>query len=166
MSLIRLAGIAYNSLVNGPGMRRVFFSQGCRHNCKGCFNPDTHDFNGGMLLEIDDLVKDVINDPMIKGITYSGGDPFYQVEAFNELTDKLRSHNKNISIWAYTGFVWDELKARPDMWSLARKLDVMVDGEFREDLNQDGLKLRGSTNQKIIDIKKSIREGRIILWKE
>ena len=70
---IRLAGIAYESLVNGPGMRRVYFSQGCRHNCEGCFNPDTHDFNGGEELDMDELIEDALDNPLLKGITFSGG---------------------------------------------------------------------------------------------
>ena len=82
---IRLAGIAYESLVNGPGMRRVFFSQGCKHNCKGCFNPDTHSFDGGEEKDMDELIKDVLSNPMIKGVTFSGGDPFKE--------------HKNLHIW-------------------------------------------------------------------
>ena len=69
---IRLAGIAYESLVNGPGMRRVYFSQGCRHNCEGCFNPDTHDFNGGEERDMDELIEDALDNPLLKGITFSG----------------------------------------------------------------------------------------------
>ena len=75
---VRLAGIAYESLVNGPGMRRVYFAQGCKHNCEGCFNKDTHDFNGGELKDMDELIDDAIGNPMLKGVTFSGGDPLEQ----------------------------------------------------------------------------------------
>lgn len=77
---IRLAGIAYESLVNGPGIRRVFFSQGCKHNCKSCFNPDTHDSYGGEQRDIDELINDTLNNEIIKGVTFSGGDPWEQAD--------------------------------------------------------------------------------------
>lgn len=80
---VRLAGIAYESLVNGPGIRRVFFAQGCKHNCKGCFNPETHSFDKGIVLEIDKLIKDVLENPMITGVTFSGGDPIDKLIVFH-----------------------------------------------------------------------------------
>src|SRR3712207_6883051 len=94
--IIRLSGIIYESLVNGPGMRRVFFSQGCTHNCEGCFNKHTHSFTGGELFDIIELVKDVEENPIITGITFSGGDPFEQSENFAEFALKLKKLNLNI----------------------------------------------------------------------
>ena len=79
---VRLAGIAYESLVNGPGMRRVFFAQGCKHKCEGCFNPETHSFDGGEIMDMDKLIKDVLDNPMLKGVTFSGGDPIEQAHSF------------------------------------------------------------------------------------
>ena len=86
---IRLSGIAYESLVNGPGLRRVFFSQGCKHNCKGCFNPETHSFELGEEKDMDELIEDVINSPFIKGVTFSGGDPLEQADKFAYMAKKL-----------------------------------------------------------------------------
>ena len=90
---IRLSGIAYESLVNGPGIRRVFFSQGCKHNCEGCFNPDTHDFNGGEERNMDELINEVLKNPMIKGVTFSGGDPFERAEEFAYMQRVLKKIN-------------------------------------------------------------------------
>ena len=98
---IRLSGIAYESLVNGPGVRRVFFSQGCKHNCVGCFNPDTQDINGGLLMNMDKLIEDVLINPIIKGITFSGGDPIEQADKFAYMAKAFKKVNLNI--WCYTG---------------------------------------------------------------
>src|SRR5574344_1484111 len=98
---IRLAGIAYESLVNGPGMRRVYFSQGCRHNCEGCFNPDTHDFNGGEERDMDELIEDALDNPLLKGITFSGGDPLERAAEFAYMAKAFK--NAGINIWCYRG---------------------------------------------------------------
>ena len=92
---VRLAGIAYESLVNGPGIRRVFFAQGCKHNCKGCFNPETHSFDKGIVLEIDKLIKDVLENPMITGVTFSGGDPIEQAHSFSYMAKILKNKVEN-----------------------------------------------------------------------
>lgn len=151
---IRLAGIAYDSLVNGPGMRRVFFSQGCTHGCKECFNPDTHAFTGGIEFEINDIVNEVNKDPLLQGITFSGGDPFQQAEAFTELACRLANYN----IWAYTGYVFEELIDNP----LLQHIDVVVDGAFDITKVSPTLLYRGSSNQRIIDVKASLKTKTIV----
>ncbi|MDP4090948.1 MAG: 4Fe-4S cluster-binding domain-containing protein, partial [Bacillota bacterium] len=97
---VKLSGIAFESLVNGPGIRRVLFSQGCRHNCEGCFNPDTHSFEGGEEFSADYLVEDILKNPMLKGVTFSGGDPLEQADKFAYIAGKLKKHG--LSIWSYT----------------------------------------------------------------
>lgn len=163
---IRLSGIAYESLVNGPGMRRVFFSQGCKHNCKGCFNPDTHDFNGGEEKDMDELIQDVLGNPMIKGITFSGGDPFERAEEFSYMAKEFKKSNKNI--WCYTGYTFEyiieNLESRNGWKELISNIDVLVDGKFDEDKKEDGLKFRGSSNQRIINVKESLKCGYIVLF--
>ena len=160
---IRLAGIAYESLVNGPGIRRVFFSQGCNHNCKGCFNPETHDFLGGEEKNINELIEDVYKNPMIKGITFSGGDPFERAEEFAYMAKAFKE--KKLNIWSYTGYTFEyiinNLESRTGWKELINNLDVLVDGRFEEDKAVDGLKFRGSTNQRIIDVKKSLKENKV-----
>lgn len=161
---IRLSGIAYESLVNGPGIRRVFFSQGCKHNCKGCFNPDTHDFNGGENRNMDELIESVLDNPMIKGVTFSGGDPLEQAEKFAYMAKAFK--NNNLNIWCYTGYTYEYIREHKDEnngWNeLLNNIDILVDGKFEEENMQEGLKFRGSTNQRIIDIKKSLNHGKIV----
>ncbi len=161
---IRLSGIAYESLVNGPGIRRVFFSQGCKHNCKGCFNPDTHDFNGGENRNMDELIESVLDNPMIKGVTFSGGDPLEQAEKFAYMAKAFK--NNNLNVWCYTGYTYEYIREHKDEnngWNeLLNNIDVLVDGKFEEENMQEGLKFRGSTNQRIIDIKESLNHGKIV----
>ena len=104
---VRLSGIAYESLVNGPGMRRVFFAQGCKHNCDGCFNPETHDFSGGEEVDMDELIQDVLSNKMIKGVTFSGGDPLEQADRFAYMAKKFK--DKGLNIWCYTGYTFENL---------------------------------------------------------
>lgn len=161
---VRLAGIAYESLVNGPGMRRVFFAQGCRHNCKGCFNPETHDFNGGELKDMDELIQDTLSNPMIKGITFSGGDPLEQAESFAYMAKAFKGAGLNI--WCYTGYTFEQIleKMNEDegVKSLINNIDVLVDGRFEIKNKREGLKFRGSSNQRLVDVKKSLEYGECI----
>ena len=161
---IRLSGIAYESLVNGPGMRRVFFAQGCRHNCKGCFNPDTHDFNGGEIRNMDELIESVLDNPILRGITFSGGDPLEQADKFSYMAKAFK--NKGLNVWCYTGYTYEYILEHRDKnngWNeLLSSIDVLVDGKFQEENMQEGLKFRGSNNQRIIDIKESLNQGNIV----
>ena len=163
-NLIRLSGIAYESLVNGPGMRRVFFSQGCNHNCSGCFNTDTHDFSGGEDRDMDELIKDVLENPILKGVTFSGGDPLERAEEFAYMAKAFKK--AGLSVWSYTGYTFEyimkNINERKGWKDLLENLDVLVDGRFDETKTQDGLKYRGSTNQRIIDVKESLKNGKVI----
>ena len=166
---IRLSGIAYESLVNGPGLRRVFFSQGCKHNCKGCFNPETHSFELGEEKDMDELIEDVINSPFIKGVTFSGGDPLEQADKFAYMAKKLNDIIKyrDFNIWCYTGYkfeyILNNLDERLGWKELINNIDVLVDGKFEEDKKEEGLKFRGSSNQRIIDIKESLKSKKIVV---
>lgn len=165
---VRLSGICYESLVNGPGMRRVFFAQGCKHNCKGCFNPDTHDFKGGELINIEELIVDTYINPLLKGITFSGGDPWEQAEEFGYMAEEFKKIN--LSIWCYTGYTFEYILENKDNrkgWNeLLNNIDVLVDGKFEEDKKDPKLLYRGSSNQRLIDIPKSLKENKVILWEE
>lgn len=161
---IRLSGIAYESLVNGLGIRRVFFAQGCKHNCKGCFNPDTHSFDGGDIRNMDELITDVLGNPILKGVTFSGGDPFEQADKFAYMA-KIFKYNK-LNIWSYTGYTFEVLLNNKDNkgWrDLLNNIDVLIDGRFEVDKIQEGLKFKGSTNQRIINVKESLKHSKVIL---
>ena len=157
---VRLAGIAYESLVNGPGIRRVFFAQGCKHNCKGCFNPETHSFDKGIVLEIDKLIKDVLENPMITGVTFSGGDPIEQAHSFSYMAKILK--NKGLNIWCYTGYSFEEVLKSEEKLALLKEVDVLVDGRFDLKFKSEKVKYRGSSNQRIIDVKESLKTNEIV----
>ena len=166
--LIRLAGIAENSLVNGKGLRKVFFSQGCSHHCEGCFNQHTWEFAGGGMFDMDELVQKVKDEPFLDGVTFSGGDPFQQADKFAYLAKKL--HEANINIWAYTGYTFEELmklaQTNPHIKQMINNVDVIVDGRFMKDKMSENLKYCGSSNQRVIDVKSSLNENKIILFKD
>lgn len=151
---IRLAGIIENSISNGEGIRKVIFAQGCKHHCKGCFNPSTHDFNGGYECDTDKIIERINNDYMIDGVTFSGGDPFEQAEAFAEIAKNI---NPELNIWCYTGYtlqeIIDKANEKPEWVDLLTHIDVLVDGKFEEDKKDRNLKFKGSSNQNIIQLR-------------
>lgn len=162
---IRLAGIAQQSTVNGHGLRKVFFSQGCSHHCKNCFNPETWPFVGGEEFDITDLVNQVVKEKYLSGVTFSGGDPFQQAEAFATMAFLIKQHH--INIWAYTGYTYEELLkqaiADSNVKQMLENIDVLIDGKYIEKLADPKLKYRGSSNQRIIDVPKSLKTKKISL---
>lgn len=163
---INLAGIDHNSLVNGLGMRMVIFSQGCNHHCKNCFNKETWDFNGGKKFKIIDVIDIIKKDlPILDGITFSGGDPIEQANKFVQIAKALP---KKTNIWLYTGYTWENLiklcKSNDSINNLLKYLTVIVDGPYIDKLN-DGNKYRGSSNQRIIDVQKSLKTSKPIIYK-
>lgn len=164
---VRLSGIIFESLVNGEGIRRVFFSQGCKHNCKGCFNPHTHPFDGGEVFDMDELIKGIKENPMLKGVTFSGGDCFEQAEAFSYMAKEVKK--LGLTVWAYTGYIYEEimeqLESRKGWKDFIENIDVLVDGRFEEDLKCGGLRYKGSANQRIINVPKSLETGEVIEMK-
>lgn len=156
---IRLAGIEYDSLVNGEGTRSTIFAQGCRHHCPGCFNPETHDFNGGELFEVKEVFEKIKDDPFLDGVSFSGGDPLEQPEAFAELAEMIKQDNPDRNIWCWTGYKLEYLLKNkihePGMKKLLDSIDVLVDGRFEQSLFSELLKYRGSSNQRIIDMNRT-----------
>ncbi|MDR0985798.1 MAG: anaerobic ribonucleoside-triphosphate reductase activating protein [Mycoplasmataceae bacterium] len=163
MRQIRLSGIAPQSLVNGQGLRKVYFSQGCTHHCKGCFNPETWSFKDGQLFDINKLVDTLKDESYLDGVTFSGGDPLQQAEPFSYLAEKVKQLGMNI--WCYTGYTWNqvvELMSKDKYVNkLIRHLDIIVDGIFVESLKDDKLKYRGSSNQRIIDVQQTLKDKKI-----
>jgi anaerobic ribonucleoside-triphosphate reductase activating protein len=162
---IRLAGIAYESLVNGPEIRRVIFAQGCKHNCLGCFNPETHDFLGGEVFDMDFLLEDIKSNPILAGVTFSGGDPWEQGDKFAYLAREIKGYGLNI--WCYTGYTFEYIlqhkNERKGWREMLEYIDVLIDGRFEESKKEDGLKFRGSSNQRIIDLGESLRKGEVVV---
>lgn len=162
---VRLSGIAFESLVNGPGLRRVIFAQGCIHNCKGCFNPDTHDMQGGQMMDMDKIIDDVKSNPMIRGITFSGGDCLEQADKFAYMAKKFKELGLNI--WCYTGYTYEYILENRDKrvgWNeLLNSIDALIDGKFQESKRDMSLRYKGSSNQRIIDVKESLKDDRIVI---
>ncbi|MCF6460185.1 anaerobic ribonucleoside-triphosphate reductase activating protein [Clostridium sp. Cult3] len=162
---IKIAGIIKESIVDGPGIRLVIFTQGCVHNCIGCHNPETHSFSGGYYMEIDEIMEMIKKNPLLDGITLSGGDPFVQAKACANLANKVQKLGLNVV--TYTGYTFDEIIKEMEInhsWEqLLRATDILIDGPFNIDKRNLLLKFKGSENQRIIDVKRSLEKNNIIL---
>ena len=161
--VVRLAAdIQPDSILDGSGIRTVIWFQGCLHNCKGCQNPETHDMNGGIVVDVDELKIKLKNLKYQSGITLSGGDPFFQPEAALEIAKFAKSVGLNV--WAYTGFTYEALLSDKSRLDLLKNVDVLVDGKFMMDKKSWNCTFRGSTNQRLIDVKKSLEAGGVVLY--
>ena len=162
---IRLSGIIRESIVDGPGLRFAVYCQGCPHNCEGCHNPSTHDFGGGKDTEIQRILAEVDKNPSIKGLTFSGGEPFCQPEGFLELAKGAKERDLDIVI--FTGYTYEELmelnESRPSIGELISYAELIVDGRFEISQRDLSLRFRGSRNQRIIHVPSSLKEGKVVL---
>ncbi|MEG1892580.1 MAG: anaerobic ribonucleoside-triphosphate reductase activating protein [Bacilli bacterium] len=164
--LVQLASsIQKDSIVDGLGIRSVIWFQGCSHNCKECHNPETHDMLGGYSVSLEDIYKEIDNLEFQDGITLSGGDPFYQVEAATKIAEY--AHKKGLNVWSYTGFVYEDLIKNKDKYlKLLSNIDVLIDGPFMNNKKSFSCKFRGSTNQRIIDMNETLKKGVLVLHDE
>lgn len=162
MSEIRIAGTVNDSIVDGNGIRFTIFTQGCPHNCKGCHNPQTHDFNGGQIVSTDELLQKIKQNPLLDGVTFSGGEPFCQAHGLAVLGKKIKS--LGLDITTYTGYTFEELYTGNNVhWNeLLSVTDVLIDGRFVLELKDWNIKFRGSSNQRYIDCPASLKAGRAI----
>ncbi|HSH36341.1 anaerobic ribonucleoside-triphosphate reductase activating protein [Schnuerera sp.] len=162
---IKIAGIVKESIVDGPGIRLVIFTQGCVHNCIGCHNPETHSFSNGYYMDIEKIVEMVKKDPLLDGITLSGGEPFHQGKVCGILAKKIKDMNLNIV--TYTGYTFENLIKEIDIndgWKeLLFETDILIDGKFDIEKKSLLLKFRGSENQRIIDVKNSLEKNKVII---
>lgn len=157
---IRLAGTVNDSIVDGPGIRFTIFVQGCPHNCKGCHNPQTHDFNGGTVTTTEELLEKIKSNPLLDGVTFSGGEPFCQAEALAELGAEIRKLGLNII--TYTGYTFEKLfeEREKNSWGkLLEVTDYLIDGPFILEQKDWEIKFRGSSNQRYIDCQASLKSG-------
>lgn len=166
---MNISGINFESVVDGEGVRIVVFVSGCLHNCKGCHNPTSHSFKAGRPFteELQDEIIDYINKtPFISGATISGGDPMYSAKAVAAFVRRLKTEVKDISLWIYSGFRYENILQNSEMLDLLKLCDVLVDGEFILEQRDMTLSYKGSRNQRIIDIQKSLTQNEIVLWEE
>ena len=162
---IRIAGIVNESVVDGPGIRMVVFTQGCPHRCPGCHNPGTHDPSGGSLGDTDDIIARIREHRYISGVTISGGEPFVQPAACALLAEAAHECGRNVMI--YSGYTFEQLLAMAEEDEAVKRLlyacDTLVDGLYIEERRNIDLAFRGSDNQRIIDLPKSLEKGEAVV---
>ncbi len=162
---LRIAGVEPESFVDGPGIRFSIFTQGCSHHCPGCHNPQTHDFNGGHFVSLKELLEMIEENPLLDGVTLSGGDPMFQASSLVPLAREIKERGLNLVI--FTGFTFERLMAmkdeKPEMLELLSFADILVDGPFVMSKRCMDIKFRGSINQRLIDVQQSLIEGRAVL---
>lgn len=163
--IIRTAGIVNDSIVDGPGLRFTLFVQGCPHNCKGCHNPQTHDFEAGEDMTAEEILEQIRSNPLLDGVTFSGGEPFCQANALAYLGEKI--HELGMNIMTYTGYEYEYLisHSTPEngYTALLAQTNILVDGPFILEEKDLMLKFRGSGNQRIIDVKRSLEQGNAVI---
>ena len=160
--MINVLRILYDTTVDGPGFRTSIYCSGCRHQCPGCHNPQSWAFGKGTDRTTDELLDVIKSDPFAD-VTFTGGDPFFQAEGFTELAKRIKAETDK-TIWCYTGFRYENLLHDNAAQQLLQHIDVLVDGPFVETLRDEDLLFRGSSNQRLIDVPRTRREGCIAIW--
>ncbi len=165
---LNLSGLVKESIVDGPGIRMTVFTQGCPHHCKGCHNPETWAFEPKHSGDVDKIIDLAKKDPLLQGLTFSGGEPFCQAEALAELA--IKCHENGLNVMCYTGYVFEDLVAgfseNPHWKALLENCDYLVDGPFIIEEKSLMLLFRGSKNQRYIDVQKSLAKGEVVLMNE
>jgi anaerobic ribonucleoside-triphosphate reductase activating protein len=165
MNNVRLAGITSESVVDGTGIRYVIWAQGCIHRCLGCHSPNTWDFAGGQPRNIIEIIEDISKNKLLRGVTFSGGDPFEQAGEFAYIAREVKK--LGLDVWCYTGYLYEEIlqnQSNSGWQELIATVDFLVDGPFLEKEKDPNLAFRGSRNQRIIAIDKTRKNNKIILW--
>lgn len=165
--MLHIAGINYESTADAEGVACAIFFSGCKHHCEGCHSKDTWNFNYGKEVT-DELIK-IINSeidkrPFLSALVLSGGDPMYSATEIKEFISKIHIPKNNI--WCYSGFLFEEIKENHSMMELLNLCNILVDGRYIESQRNITLQFRGSSNQRIIDVKKSLEKGEIVLWQK
>ena len=160
MASISILEILEDTTVDGPGLRTTIYCAGCPNHCPGCHNPQSWDIANGHITDVNDILETILADPFAD-VTFSGGDPMFQAEGFTELAKKIKQ-NSCKNIWCYTGYLFEQLMENPAQRALLEHIDVLVDGRFVESLKSDELRFRGSSNQRVLDILESLRQGKAV----
>ena len=156
--MLDLSGIVSDSIVDGPSIRTTIFSQGCPHQCPGCHNPETWAFGCGTQVPVETIVDIVRSNPLCRGVTFSGGEPFAQAAGFAKLAGLLKE--KGYEVASYSGYTFEELlKGTEDQKQLLASIDILIDGPFLQAQKSLEIAIRGSRNQRILDVKKSLATG-------
>lgn len=156
MNKLSILNVIHDTTVDGPGFRTAIYAAGCTHRCPGCHNRQSWDIENGTPHTIDQLLE-IIKEDEFANVTFTGGDPLFQVEGFTELAQRIkRGTNKNI--WCYTGFLYEDILRSDRLSQILPFIDVLVDGKYIEALRSEELRFRGSSNQRIINVRASLNE--------
>ena len=158
---IRLLDIVHGTSVDGPGLRTSIYGAGCTHQCLGCHNPQSWDPAGGFARSIEAVAEEVLEEDL--DVTFSGGDPMFQAEAFTLLAQEIHRHSSH-SIWCYTGYRIEQIVSHPVRRALLEQVDVLVDGPFVQSLRDLSLLFRGSSNQRLIDVRATLMQHQVVLY--
>ena len=163
---LRIAGIMRESIVDGTGIRFAIFCQGCPHDCPDCHNPETHDFDGGSEVTVDRILREIDKNKLLKGVTFSGGEPTCQAEAFLALAREVKARGLDITM--FSGYTYEQLRKRAEteqaLADLLALTDLLIDGPFIRSQKDLTLRFRGSANQRLIDMNRTRQAGEVVLW--
>lgn len=160
--MLSILDIIEDTMVDGPGLRTAIYAAGCPNACPGCHNPESWDIRRGREMSTDEILKKVLADPFAD-VTFSGGDPMFQPEGFTELAQAIKQRSGK-NIWCYTGYTYERLLRNPRQAQLLSYIDVLVDGRYRQDLRDESLRFRGSSNQRLIDVQASLHRNRVVVY--
>lgn len=163
MTDLLILDIVRGTTVDGPGFRTSVYGSGCTHRCKACHNPQSWDAKSGTAHSVESILN-IIKQEEFFGVTFSGGDPLMQIDGFTELAKRIKAETKK-NIWCYTGYVFESIVHSERLSKILPHIDVLVDGRYMEALHDSDLLFRGSSNQRIIDVQKSLTAGKLVLWK-
>lgn len=164
MTKLSILDIVYGTTVDGSGFRTSIYAAGCMHQCPGCHNPHSWNMVNGTTRSIDELLE-IIKEDEFSNVTFTGGDPFMQVDGFTKLARKIKEETSK-SIWCYTGFTFEQILGSSKLSQILPFIDVLVDGKYIDSLRNTDLQFRGSSNQRIIDVQRSLSENRVLLWRD
>ena len=159
---IRVSGIVDESIVDGPGYRLAIFAQGCPHCCKGCHNPQTLPYDGGELITVGEILQMLKDNPLLDGITLTGGEPFEQAGTLAGLAGRVNEMGLNVV--TYTGYTYEELLKKEQRQKLLNETWLLIDGRFEQNKRTLDLPFRGSSNQRLVLAGESLRQGKVVEW--
>ncbi len=163
-AMLSILQILEDTTVDGPGFRTAIYAAGCPNACPGCHNPESWDIRHGHPMSTEEILNKVLEDPFAD-VTFSGGDPMFQPEGFAELAQAIKEKSHK-NIWCYTGYTFEQLLANPRQRRLLQHIDVLVDGRFRQELRDESLHFRGSSNQRLIDVPASLRAQKAVAYRQ
>ncbi|NDV78701.1 anaerobic ribonucleoside-triphosphate reductase activating protein [Dysgonomonas sp. 511] len=164
MNKLSILNIVHDTTVDGPGFRTAIYGAGCIHQCEGCHNPQSWNIMAGREYSTSELLE-IIKQDEFSNVTFSGGDPFMQIDGFTELARLIKAETKK-NIWCYTGFTYEQIVKSAKLSQILPFIDILVDGRYIEKLRNEDLQFRGSSNQRIIDIQRSLSAKDIVYWEK